>query len=410
MKNILKSKYVILLIVSMVLLTAAFTFGLSRITAGPGASVDISAIAEADVREVVPAGEYRDIHILNGEEGIFAGKKKNEKDSWYVFGDGKEGERLDYSGYFEKKNKAAALFESMDGSMIIRTGEGSDYYGVNYYEYADIDKDGKYILYLNGREPEDADKEDTYILKDMEGNTVYELAEEETDGYDSLRFSGKEGCLVKVVDEIDILFNMETGEEVYRAPEYAKIMGYTAGYLVVSKNEKKGTHTVEYICLDENFEPVDDVSTATSLNANEELIAYGGGSSHNYFLSKGVVLEPGEYGFDISMTADDSIAFITGDKYAYITIEEGDYKVLAESEYLSRRDFDDGFACAYAGKEQYFYDDEEMDRDENKWGIVDENMKPVTAFKFNGVSKTENGYAVVGIGRQQAVIDLKGVK
>ena len=410
MKNVVKSKYFIMLVVSMVILTAAFTFGLSRITAGPGASVDISAIAEADVREVVPAGEYRDIHILNGEEGIFAGKKKNVKDSWYVFGDGREEERLDYSGYFEKKNKAAALFESVNDAMIIRTGEGSDYYGVNFYEYADIDKDGKYILYLNGREPEDDYKEDTYIVKDMEGNILYELAEDETDGYDSLRFSGKEGYLVKVVDEIDILFNLETGEEVYRAPEYAKIMGYTAGYLVVSKNEKKGMHTVEYICLDENFEPVDDVSTATSLNANEKLIAYGGGAPHNYLLSKGVVLKPGEYGSDISIAADDSIAFITGDKYSYITIEDGDYKVLAESEYLSRRDFDDGFACAYAGKEQYFSDDEEMKRDENKWGIVDENMQPVTAFKFNDVSKTENGYAVVGIGRQQAVIDLKGVK
>ena len=402
MKNIFRSRSLVIMLICLLVISGLIFYGAFHVS-GKGAGIkDISKIAGTEVKEVIPAGQYKSLYILNGDKGVFLGDRNGQCDDWKLIFDNGTDRKLDYTGAFQKKNKSVTLMSGEKGYMLIKYNKYPEDINIMKYKYADIDEEGRYYLYLD-------EKEKKYFIKDMNGNEVFNIDEEETDGYDSVRFAGREGYIVKEYDDSDYLINMKNGRSVFKSHKTDKITGYKAGHWII----RKGEDISEYEVLDRNFKTVDSVATASDLYANEQVIVYQGGASHNHIIGAGGIIDDNQYGTDAHIAAEDSIAFLNGeDLFNYVAIKNNKAESLTESEYLSPRDFEDGFAPAYQGTEMTieYGADLYIDGGEPKWGIVDKDMKPVTKFRFNGISKTENGYAVVSIGRTMAIIDLKEVQ
>lgn len=260
MKMLFKSKYFLLTILCMFLTVFIFAGG-SKYLAGSGTKEDLSEIAGADIKTVVPPGKYKQIHILNGDKGIFIGMDKGSNRKWSLIDENGKDDPIDYKGYFQKKNQNCALLSGAEEHLILKYDKSN--VDPLFCDYADIDKEGKYYLYL---------KDGTYFVEDMEGNKIFSIDEKETDGYDSLRFSGRDGYLVKVLDQKDYIINMKTGKSEYHTNKKDAVYDYAAGRWIISLNEKKGSHIVEYLFLNNKYEEDFGGSTSTSECYNDKYI------------------------------------------------------------------------------------------------------------------------------------------
>ncbi|MBR5230017.1 MAG: WG repeat-containing protein [Firmicutes bacterium] len=450
--NILKSKYIRIFIVTvmvLLLILAMVPLKLPALQSNENIfSEDKMAELTGDKFETIfSVGKYEDIHVADSEKGIFVvqdGSTEDEIFSLAIIDRSGETMHASYKGRVKKQAGRSFLVEIPEGwqFLSLESLEKTGNFMQKAYDYAEIHSSGRYaLLGEDGR----------YFVLDTEGREIY-LPQKYKEGGKMPFLVEKEGYIVER-DEEDkhFIVNMETGKTEYKAPEGVAVAGYEGGMWLmnfVDEGKDNGFSCSYYYLLDDNYQVTADgaIITSTKLagehsdkylsvqqeknadyDSREKMHSKGWSGKTTY---KRVYRNDGRLVFDAvderyyEGTNGSRIRHIKGDILAvsglneqfidYINLETGEM-IAENSKIFSFMDHEDGAAAACICRKSSDYDDRGgnsllINRNNYLWGLVDENLQPLTEFVFDGVNPGDNGYAVVIKDGQKGLIRLKGVE
>jgi len=263
---------------------------------------------------------------------------------------------------------------------------------------------------------------------------------------------GPEGYIIEDGPDNQFIVDFKTGETEYEVPEGVRVAAYRAGHWFMDcAGEHSGLNFSYYYMLDKDYNLAADEAIFTGFDMsdsksaayvdvqqepkvfydNRDVMArrglFSGGSPLKVVYNKdgeAVYGAPGEG--DLSQTHGNFIRYIRGNIAAVSTYNETviDYinldtqeVVFEDSGILCFMDWEDGAAAAVVNARKNMDRDDrsgrDLGKDKNadyyKWGLVDENLQPLTEFVFDGVNTGDNGYAVVMKDGCKGLIRLKGV-
>ena len=441
--NILKSKFVRNFIGVVLAVIVALTI---MVNLDPGGkeytAEEMAALTGDNFQTVFPIGKYDEIYAADSEAGIFLVRETDGH--LLVNADGEvlaqlPGGKVDEEagGNFVIKDSGNWYF--INSAKIAETGRAPE----TSYEYAEIDAYGKYVL---------VKENDTYRVLDAEENEVYVPQYQETEpGRPYL--TGPEGYIVEDgPGDHFVIVNFIAGETEYQVPEGIRVSGYRAGHWFMDcAGEHDGLNFSYYYMLDRDYNLAADGAIFTAMDmSNSKSARYVDVQQElkvSYetrdILAKRALFDVGKsldvvynadgeavYGalgeLDLAQEHGNFIRYIKGDFMAASTYNETviDYinlstqEVLFEdSEIFCLMDWEDGAAAAAVNANK------KLDRDDRsgrmvghlkemksyKWGLVDENLQPLTEFVFDGVYPGDEGYAVVLKEGRKGLIRLKEV-
>ena len=460
--NILKSKFIKVFIAAIlaVILLLSVLFSLQ-----PGMKLfsaeEMAALTGDKFETIFPLGEFEEIYVADSEAGIFLVKRADKTKlidtlaAWPGTTDRPtachmlvtaDGQALSHFPYAEVRSSAGGNFviKEEDRWYFVNSAKAaeSEIYTGKHYDYAEIDASGKYVL---------VKEEGTYRVLDAEGNEVYVPQNQETE-YEHPDFMGPEGYIIEGGLDNQFIVNFKTGETEYEVPEGVRVAAYRAGHWFMDcAGEHSGLNFSYYYMLDKDYNLAADEAIFTGFDMsgsksaayvdvqqepkvfydNRDIMAkrglFSGGSPLKVVYNKdgeAVYGAPGEG--DLSQTHGNFIRYIRGNIAAVSTYNETviDYinldtqeVIFEDSGILCFMDWEDGAAAAVVNARKNMDRDDrsgrDLGKDKNadyyKWGLVDENLQPLTEFVFDGVNTGDNGYAVVMKDGYKGLIRLKGV-
>lgn len=441
--NILKSKFIRCFIGAVLAVIAVLTI---MVNLDPGGkeytAEEMAALTGDNFETVFPIGKYDEIYAADSEAGIFLVRETDGH--LLVNADGEvlaqlPGGKVDEEagGNFVIKDSGNWYF--INSAKIAETGRAPE----TSYEYAEIDAYGKYVLVKeNG----------TYRVLDTEGNEVYVPQYQEYE-FGRPDLIGPEGYIVEDgPGDHFVIVNFITGKTEYQVPEGIYITGYKADHwLMDCSGENEGLNFSYYYMMDKDYNLSADGGIFTALNIsssgnsaeyisvqqeydvtydNRHVMADRGlfdirGAMKRVYNSRGEIVYDGADEESLGSHGS-NLRYIRGNMLAvsgynekiidYINLDTGEV-TFEDNELFCFMDFEDGAAAAVKRKQTEDGDsrngallNDEADMKKYNWGLVDENMQPLTEFVFDGVYPGDNGYAVVIKNGGKGLIRLKGAE
>ena len=242
MKELLRSRYFLLMVTGILVLTVIMTFSFLYLTGSTGKDCDLGKLAGHGAVEVVKGGQYKELHILDGEKGLFLGKNKGKNKGWSLIDqEGNVVKIIDFNGYFEKKNSRQALLQQGNESLIILFNDygEKDKIRLIHCDYGDIDNEGTFYMVLDKKEKKykvfNEKEQLCYVLSQSKGTEEYPV-----------KFIGKKGYVQGTENKHAVVISLESGKTVYKLHGTDSMMDYLCSRWVISMRERSGAHTEEF--------------------------------------------------------------------------------------------------------------------------------------------------------------------
>ena len=396
---------------------------------------------------IFPIGRYREIYVADAEKGLFVvknGAKQQGDEGEFSIVDAEDNFlcALPYSHVQEHVGSSFAMVE--DGAWYYVNAEISAETGTppkQGHDRVELSAQGGYALLKDG---------DQYVVADSEGKDVYTPQDRGT-GSKAPYFMGPEGYIIeRDPDDRQYIVNVRTGETEYEVPEKIRASAYKGGlWFMDCAGETDGLNFSYFYALDEDFNLTADGGIFTAYNISSDSsdkyvsvqqeydVDYSTrdvladmslfnvkGSMKRVYNGEGQLVYGGDeeeetyHGGFIRYIRGNMLAVsdYTEKKVDYIDLDTGEV-VIEDSEIFCYMDFGDGAAAAVMPRRTEDRDvrggdllSDEKEMKKYKWGLVDENLQPLTEFVFDGVYPGNNGYAVVIKDGQKGLIRLKGVR
>jgi len=440
--NILKSKYIKLFILAAIIMAAAAGLAMNLQQGGEELSPEeMNALTGEKFETVFPVGRYKEIYIASASEGLFV---VGEKGSFsLVDKDGNVLSDLPYSHVQEHSGSSFIMVEKgrrycINAEFLAETGQLPQ----KGYDRAELDKTGRYIIVKDGGR---------FMVNDAEGALIY-MPKNRGEGGPGPYFMGPEGYIIeRDAADRQYIVNIQTGKTEYRVPENIRVSDFRAGmWFMDCADEHEGLNFSYYYALDEEYNLTAGKGVFTAVNIgngdsekyvslqqepdvtyeNRDVLADRKLFDGRHTVMKAVYNNSGEmvYGGrdenSLSEKHGEFIRHIRGNLMAvsgynetvidYINLDTGEV-ISEDSEIFCLMDFDDGAAAAAVNISKNLDRDDrsgDMIGKENKmddydWGLVDNNLNPLTEFVFDGVYPGDMGYAIVIKDGQKGMIRLK---
>lgn len=445
---ILKSKFIKIFIA--IILVIALALGLVMGWQPGGQELSAEQMAELTgehFETIFPIGRYKEIYVADWEKGLFlvenGGSRQNEAGRFSLIDkDGNLLSSLPYSHVQEHAGSSFVMVEEgrwyyINAEVLAKTGQLPQ----ESHDRVELDGWGKYVLFKDG---------DQYVVAESEGKEVYTPQDRGT-GSKGSYFMGPEGYIIeRDPDDRQYIVNVRTGETEYEVPAKIRAAAYKGGlWFMDCAGETDGLNFSYYYALDEDFNLTADGGIFTAYNISSDSSDKYVSVQQEYdvdYSTRDALADMSLFNVKVSMKrvynsegqlvygGDEEeetyhggfIRYIRGNMLAvsdytekkvdYIDLDTGEV-VLEDSEIFCYMDFGDGAAAAVMPRRTEDRDGRGGDllRDEKemkkyKWGLVDENLQPLTEFVFDGVYPGNKGYAVVIKDGQKGLIRLKGVR
>lgn len=372
---------------------------------------EISSIREWGAEIAIPFGEYRDIKLVDGETAVVAAK--NRDGSWEIR-DVDDDTRVTVAenGYFLGTGGGYVFLDIDDKVTVVNAQKSLD---AGKAVYPEDKKACKNAYYDEGIGCLALETESDFMLFDEAESLIYRGAGDSTmlvigSGYVS-EGSMEEGYKIK---------NIYTKEVEHELPPGEAVDGYFAGHWVISVSETpdKVVSQIHYYVLDRNFDKVEEAGEFNSYLGDSEHLYVQKEFPEDMLINRDgrVVLsqEKGDSRLDYRGTAEGWV-IVSGDSpntLRYVKLSGENEGAEQEREELCTMDFDEGIALAGLAPgtgEGTVRDLIHSYGEGYKLGFVNESFEHLTDFIFDRADQPENGYTAVAIGKQWALLDLKGV-
>lgn len=446
---ILKSKFIKIFIVIVLVIALAAGFAVSWQSGGQELSAEkMAELTGENFETIFPIGRYREIYVADAEKGLFVvknGAKQQGDEGEFSIVDAEDNFlcALPYSHVQEHAGSSFAMVE--DGAWYYVNAEISAETGTppkQGHDRVELSAKGSYALLKDG---------DQYVVADTEGNEVY-VPQDRGTGSKGPYFMGPEGYIIEQDDdERQFIINMQTGKTEYEVPQKIRVTGYCGGlWFMDCAGEHEGLNFSYCYALDKEYNLTADDGIFTSFRLGNDKsdkyvsvqqeqrvdyetrdvmkdrsMFYGPGSLKRVYNSEGQLVydgsEEGEgfHGSFLRHIRGSLLAVSTYNEKVidYINLDTGEV-LFEDSDIFCLMDFEDGAAAAAINPRKAADRDgrsgdligSESEMADFKWGLVDENLQPLTEFVFDGVYPGDNGFAVVIKDGKKGLIRLKGVR
>ena len=422
MKNILKSKMILVFAVCVALLLTLAGFLGKSIKDSGEKSYDPAKLAGADVRTVIPIKDYNQIDIYDAEEGIFLAEK-------CIYGDDDcRLDVIDSNGEVLKRyeNMGSLYYFSEDNLFFEKENKDGTFSYIITEFTTDPDKKVREEVYSAAFENSlNGDlllmKDNCYRFYDKDRNLIREMPVKDynisTDRDEvNVGFTGTdEYARVRLNNGTWTVINYKTGETVYIAEKNQAVYRKICNKWVVYTDREDGM--VDITFLNDDFTPAFDGQHCNDFVHNEKYIAFtpmdDKSLEKRIYDSDGNQYEFPMFGKDVRGFVGDIVLLSKGGaKVSYVNMTGPDKgKAVANIFETCYMDFDDGVALSLRPEtsEGPFPDLTYESEPFAKCGYVDEDFKHLTKFNFDYAEMTQNGYAVVGIADSYSFRDRMGV-
>lgn len=425
MKNILKSKIVLIFIAVVILLLVISQVIETGERKQENIVVDPVEVSDADARTVIPFGKYDEIEMFDSEKGIFLASAFDYNKNYYSV------DFVNNKGEVIKSyNDKGYITAFSDKHIVLMTMDNEDFNNDKYYltevnlnsneepvyeeyKYADINSENGDII---------IEEKDDFKVMDEDKKEIFKLSKKilnpETNNIRyRVKFVGEDYIAAENKDTSSTLYNYRTGEKLYTSEKSQEVLGKAGGKWVVYTWREDSLACYNF--LNEDFTPAFDGCLCNEYIANDKYIGFAtmdksgviDSKDYRIYDKEGNLCEFPSYGTIAKGFAGDigALSKPGSVKVNYVHMagpEKGKrVRMLQEVCYM---DFEDGVALSCkAGDAKIKYSDNEWSE---SYGYVDKNFKPLTDYVFQYGTPSENGYAVVGMDikkkSKMAVIDF----